>query len=114
MDNNMENIMKSFLLTLTILTSFSTMAYETQNSTSYSGPRGGSISGSTNLSGTSNVAMREQVAINQSAVASFLQSDSVDASTAEIKEIAGLARAALHESINNMNDREAIESALSK
>lgn len=106
--------MKTLLIAAAILTSFSTTAYETNNATSYSGGRGGVTSGSTAFSGTSAVRLREQVEINQGAVASFLQSEDSMSTAVEVKEIAEIAKKALHEEIDQLSDRDAILNALSK
>lgn len=108
--------MKSLLVAAAILSSFSVMAYETRTGTSYSGDcrYSNCISGETSLSGTSAVALKEQVEVNQNAVASFLQSGELEATSAEVKEIAQLAKKALHEEIEAMSDRDAISSALEK
>lgn len=109
--------MKSLLLAITILSSFSAMAYETKTATSYSGGCNWShscISGETRLSGTSAVRFKEQVEVNQNAVASFLQSGELEATSAEVKEIAALAKKALHEEIEAMSDRDAISSVIEK
>lgn len=108
--------MKSLLLAAAILSSFSAMAWETNTATSYSGGcrYNYCLSGETKLSGTSAIRFKEQVEVNQNAVASFLQSGELKATTAEVKEIATLAKKALHEEIEAMSDREAISNVLEK
>lgn len=77
--------------------------------TSYSGPRGGSISGSTNFSGTSVVRAREQIVMNAEKIAVLNQVYS-----AEIREAIINARRALievhgAEAVAVLNDSEVIQ-----
>jgi ABC-type hemin transport system ATPase subunit len=107
--------MKKLLVALTIVSSMSAMAYyETDTGTSYSGPRGGGLSGTTALSGTSEVGLKEQVAANRGAIAAFLQANEAMASSVEIKEVVELGRQVLHEEVEAMSDRAVLDAVLSR
>ena len=102
---------KLILATALVSLAGSSFAYETENATSYSGPRGGVISCTTSLSGTSAVALKQQVAQNQVAIAAFLQSDA-EFAPVDMAEVIETARAALHEEVEKLSDREVLEAAL--
>lgn len=108
----MKNTKSKWIVTLTALAAFAAVqasAWETRNDTSYSGPNGGYISGSTSLSGTSRVAAKEQIRANAEQLAEFHRSYSV-----QVQEIVRDSRQVLVETLGSdlvaqMSDVEVIQ-----
>lgn len=107
--------MKKILLIALVMSSLSVIAAESNSSnTSYSNGNGGGISGESGFSGTSVTAMREQIDANKGAIAAFIQSNDIQTSSAEVKEIVESAKKQMHAEIDSMSDREVLNSLLSE
>lgn len=105
-------MMKALLLIAATTLSLQAQAWETRNDTSYSGGDGGIVSGSTELSGTSRVYAREQVAANAEQFAVLSQVYSV-----QVQDAVKTARAALTQSLGaakvaTMSDIEVIQNLM--
>lgn len=106
--------MKKILLIALVMSSMAAFAGESNSSgTSYSDGNGMS-SGSSGMSGTSETSMREQINANKGAVAAFIQSNEIQTSNAEVKEIVEIAKRQMHLEIERMSDRDVINNLIAE